>query len=339
MTTKPKRAPVKSTNIPKLEKVRAIIEKKFKHSGVGFFSRGSPSEVKAVVPTGITPVDKYVIGCGGLPVGRITEMYSEEGVGKTSLALQVCAHTQKRGGVALLQETEDALSEERARLFDIDEDELLLLVPDYLEMALMQQETALKSLPDGLPPSVLAWDSIAATPTKKEWSDGIQSKESIGIRSMLLGKACRNFPKLARAKNVAILWVNQLRSVPGVSFGDNTTTPGGKPVKFHASVRMQLMGGKAIKGKAGQHLGKDITIIATKNKMAPPWRKCRARLIFAKGWDDEWSVLRHAKEFGVVPKGSKIDMAPDARMALEKFGWDQPGAHFKDEDEEELENM
>lgn len=329
----------------RLQAVRDILVKKLGSGSVHFMSDGSRSLVRAVVPSGIHVLDNYVIGCGGFPVGRITELFSEEGGGKTTLGLTVIGHTQQAGGAAVLFENEHSLDEERARLFGVDMDNLLLVEVEYLEKAVDAIPRALAALPDGLPPSVLVWDSIAATPTKKEFDSGINDPDGPGDRARILGILARGAVPVAARKNVALVFINQMRDKIGMSFGNAAHTPGGKAMKFHASLRLQIMGGKAFKGAVGQHLGKDITVIAIKNKMAPPWRKARLRLVYTDGWDNDWSMLRHAKDFKVVGKQAKAS-ADTLRVVREHFaleGWDKVGGVAEkyepgdelDEDEED----
>lgn len=284
---------------------------------------GSRSAVSEVVSLGIGPLDHYVIGCGGLPVGRLTELYGEENSGKSSLAWQAAAQCQQAGGVAVLVETESGVSAERAAVFGVDLDSLVLIEPETMEDALHAMGLALKSMPlKGDGPNILIWDSIAATPTANEVKEGMSGDLVIGRRALLLSNACRVMKDLLPRARCAGLFVNQIREKIGIVFGDKTTTPGGRAVKFTASLRLQLLGGLALKDATG-HTGKDLVVMATKNRFAPPWRKCRVRLNYADGWDDAWSTLTYAKTLGLVAAGWTVSAkhVEAARSALAAVGW------------------
>lgn len=301
---------------------RTIVEKirsKFgKESALILGEGGSRSEVAEVIPTGIEVVDRYLFGCGGLPVGRVTEIYSEEGGGKTSFALSCAAAAQRDGGTVILAETEGALSTERAQTFGVNLDELVLLQPSHMEELLAQAEAAINSIPKGGGPVLFIWDSIAATPTKHEVEDGMSGEAAMGERARILSHACRHLPKLAMNKRVAFLFINQVRDKIGIAFGDKYTTPGGHAVKFVASIRMQIFGGKAVKSDE-EHKGKDLTFFVGKNKLASPYRKARVRLNYEKGWDNEWTTLNYAKDEGVVDERAKgAEALAEARKEL---GW------------------
>jgi recombination protein RecA len=298
-----------------VEKVRDAFGKE---SALILGEGGSRSEVVEVIPTGIEVVDRYLFGCGGLPVGRITEVYSEEGSGKTSFALSCAGAAQKDGAVAILAETEGALSTERAQTFGVNLSELVLLQPSHMEEMLAQAEAAIKAVPKGAGPVLFIWDSIAATPTKREVEEGLAGEAAMAERARILSHACRHLPTLAMKKRVAFLFINQIRDKIGIAFGDKYTTPGGHAVKFVASIRMQLFGGKAVKN-AEEHRGKDLTFFVGKNKLASPYRKARVRLDYEKGWDNTWTTLNHAKDEGVADERARGEKAYEE--AREKLGW------------------
>ena len=278
-------------------------------------SDGVRSQITEVIPTGILPLDEFVIGCGGIPVGRVTELFSEEGGGKTSIVYQLIGQCQKMGGIAILVETEDALDPVRAQTFGADLESVVLIEPDNMEDALDQMGTAIDSLPKDAGPILLAWDSLAATPTKKELEAGLVGGGAIADRARLLSRACRVLGNLVSGSRVAMLIVNQTRTKMGVMFGDPTTTPGGQGVKFLSSLRLKISGGKAHKGDHGDHLAKDVLIHAVKNRMGPPWRKCRVRLNYETGWDNEWTVLDFGKERDILKPRSRGKGAYDEVLA------------------------
>jgi len=305
--------------------IKKILEKL--HAGFGESSAvmlgggTSRSEVTEVIPTGIEVFDKHVLGCGGLAVGKLHELAGDEGAGKSALTYQCLAATQRMGGIALLVETEEALSTERAQTFGVDLDQLVVIQPDYMEMGLSQMEASLQAIQAGTGPVLLAWDSIAATPTKKEFEEGMDVGAEMGERARILSRACRILLPLAQRKRTALLFVNQIRQKIGVMYGDPTTTPGGNAVKFHASFRAHVSSGKAIKDSE-EHTGKYVNLRAKKNRFAEPHRGAALRLDFKTGWNDAWSTLDFAKERGVVKDNARGDKAlAEARSAL---GWAAP---------------
>ncbi len=285
---------------------------------------GSRSEVSECIPTGIDVVDRYLLGVGGLPVGRIVELYSQEGAGKTSFLLAALAGAQREGGVAILAETEQALSTERAAVMGVDLDALVLLQPGHMEELLVQVETAVLSVPKSAGPILVGWDSVAATPTKKEVEEGLEGGAAMGERARILSLAMRKLPNLVSERRCCLVLINQIRDKLGVVFGDRTTTPGGHAVKFAASIRLQLFSGAAVKSKEG-HTGKDVTFLVQKNRLAPPFRKAKVRLDYATGWNDSWSTLEHAKNLELIAEDARGKEALEE--ARRKLGWPaQPDA-------------
>ena len=282
-------------------------------------SDGAKSAIRECIPTGIVPLDNWVIGCGGLPVGRVTELFSEEGGGKTSMVYQMLAQTQRVGGVPILVETEDALDPDRAETFGVNLENLILIEPNNMEEALEQINTAISSLPEDAGPIFLGWDSLAATPTKAEIEAGLVGGNAMADRARLMSRACRVLGNIVSKHRVAMLIVNQTRTKMGVMFGDNTTTPGGQGVKFLASLRLKISGGKANKNAHGDHTAKDILFHGVKNRMAPPWRKCRVRLNYETGWDNEWSVIDFGKDRKILKPRSRGKKAYDE--TIQAMGW------------------
>lgn len=281
---------------------------------------GSRSEVTEVIATGIEVLDHHVIGCGGLAAGKLHELFGGEGAGKSALTYAFLAAAQREGGVAALVETEEALSVERAKVFGIDLDQLALIQPEHMEQALEQMAAAMHAIPTGVGPNLLCWDSIAATPTKKEAEDGMEAGAEMGERARMLSRACRVLMPLAAKKRTALLFVNQVRQKIGVLYGDNETTPGGNAVKFHASFRLMLSTGKSIKD-GDKHVGKYVNAYARKNRFAEPHRKAELRLDFADGWNDGWSTLNHAKDKKLVPDSYSTRSDKQIAEAREKLGW------------------
>jgi recombination protein RecA len=276
------------------------------------------SQVRGVIPSLVDVVDRFVMGIGGLPLGRLTELYSEPGIAKTSFAWTAISGCIKAGGLAVYCDSEQSYDKERVQAFGVDPAAIVLLQPLTLEEALGQMEATLVDLEfDG--PVLLVWDSLAEAPYKGDLT-GDYGKESADNRAKLIGRFCRVTSTLAVQRQAAILIINQARQRRGLIFGDKTTTPGGAALKFYASLRIQLFGGKAIKDQHGLHIGKAVTFIAMKTRFSQPFRKAKVRLDFQRGWDNLWSTINHAKDMALVPAGAKYSPATYA-LAVEALGW------------------
>jgi len=303
-----------------------IIRKKFGDDAAVLPGKeAARSELRGVVPCGIDVVDRFVMGCGGLPLGRLVEMYSEAGVAKTTLGWTMLAGCQHAGGLAIYCDSEQSFDVARMRLFGCDPERIVLSQPLTLEEALEQMEMTLESLPEPCPiPIVVAWDSLAVSPFKGD-APSDYGKEQADDRAKKIGKFCRKAATLAVRKQAAILIVNQTRHKRGLIFGDSTTTPGGDALKFYASLRLQLFSGKSLKDEHGQHIGKTVTVMAMKSRFSVPFRKAKVRLDYAKGWDNLWTTISHAKDLGVIPAGMKYDVTTYER-AIEALGWQNAAA-------------
>lgn len=315
------------------QQIAAAINRGFKDNPASLLSKGAESDVVQVIPTGVEPVDRYVLGIGGLPCRRISEVFCEEGGGKTSLMLSTAGNAQKMGGVAVIVETEKALESRRAETFGCDLDQVVLLEPMHLDDVGPQLEAALKAIPPKVGPVFIGWDSVAATPSKEEVEEGLAKSKGFDKRAKAISQIMRAIGPLVARADAHLMLINQVRDNIGVMFGPDVSTPGGHAIKHHASIRLQILGGKAIKDPAGRHLGKDVTVMAVKNKLAHPYRKCRARLIYATGWDTDWSTLNHAKELKLVQPLTKD--AAKARAALDAADWWRLGGEESTSSEED----
>ena len=279
-----------------------------------------------VISTGVEVLDHYVLRCGGLPCGRLVELFSDEGVGKTSLGYTFLAAAQRLGGLAALIDTENSFDPIRAAIFGVNVSDLLIAQPDHLDEVIPQVEALtdiLTSLSDA--PAVLVWDSVAATATKDEYEGGYAATDKMGQRAKLLSKAMRVLGGRVARKNACIVCINQVRDKLGVMFGNKSTTPGGHAIKFHASIRLQLFPGKALKNTNGEHIGNTVTMMAVKNRFAPPYRKAHIRLDYDKGWNNLWSTISHAKDQKLVPPASKY-VKKTYEEAILQLGWHPAGA-------------
>lgn len=309
--------------------VLSAIRKKFGEGAAGTLDKGSKSTVSEVIPSGIEAVDRHVLGCAGLPVGRMIEVYSEEGSGKTSLMLSGLAGATAGDGVVLLAEPELSLQSERPDVFGVDRKRVILINGETVEEILEQAIFAIESIPKSAGPSFFAWDSIAATLLNsqlygklKKGKDGKKAADEdargagVGEAGRVMSDKIKLLCKVAHEHRCHVFLVNQVRDKIGVMFGPTQGTPGGHAIKFHASARLQLFKGKGVKVN-DQHVGTTITVFATKNKIAMPLRKARCRLDYRYGWDNNWTTLELAKTLKLIPKAAKGTKAlVTAREAL-----------------------
>ena len=308
--------------------VRAVLagikQRVAKHGTARLLSEGTDSDLGEVCPTGIDVVDHHVLGIGGLPVGRIVELFADEGDGKSSMLYQMMAGAQREGGVVCLDETEHAIDAQRASVFGCDVDKIVYDQSDTLEDAFFWLEAALQSAPKskvGDPPFFCGFDTLAATPTIKEVKEGLLGKDAAMDRARITSKAMRILTPLVARKRGILVVVNQTRTKVGGGWGSNRTTPGGLGLKFHASVRLELFSGKSIKDERDDHIGKQVTVMAAKTKIGgKPWAKAKVRLYFESGWNNVWSTIWHAKDRKLVPKGAEYDEATYL-AALRALGW------------------
>jgi recombination protein RecA len=297
-----------------IDKLFAAVAAKYGGESVTTLGRSMSGYLGPVIPTGIEALDRYVLGCGGLPTGRVSEVFGAESAGKSSLVASCIAGAQKIGGAGILIDAEKAFTAERATVFGANAEEVILLDPPHLEGGGDMLVTLLDALPDGGPPTFIALDSVPALITKRELK-GDPSDVTMGVRAQFYSKLCTYLVGRLAKKNVHMMFVNQIRMKIGVVFGNPETTPGGNAIKFYATHRLRMS--RAGKVEDGAMVTK---IRAVKNKVAEPQREMEVRLVFKTGWNDAWSTLNHAKDLGVVPaqlKASKEGLE-QARVAL---GW------------------
>lgn len=285
------------------------------------------SEVEEVIPTGIDALDWYGFQIGGLAVGRISEVFSAEGKGKTSLGLQELAACQRDGGVAVLLETEHASQRSRLETFGIDLDELVVFEPESLEQGLGMCGTFLDNLPDGLGPTLFVWDSLAGTMVEAELEQGPDGKPAPpgAMARVMADKLKRLLPMLAK-KRAHLQFINQTREKIGVMFGSPEYTPGGKALQFYASQRFRIGSGPKVADstRGGEQVGHESTIKIVKNRFGYPHREVHTRLLYDSGWDNDWTNLKLAKSWGLLSKNSGD--AAKAKEALESVQWSQIAA-------------
>src|SRR5216117_3544129 len=250
----------------------------------------------AVIPTGALAVD-LALGVGGIPRGRVIEIFGPESSGKTTLMLHVIANAQKNGGLAAFIDAEHALDPGYAKKLGVNLDDLLVSQPDSGEEALSIVETLARS--NALDVSVI--DSVAALVPKSEL-EGEMGMATMGMQARLMSQALRKLTAiLAKAKTTCV-FTNQIREKVGVMFGNPETTPGGKALKFYASVRLDIRRKETIKDAAGNAVGNHVKVKVVKNKVAPPFAEAEFDIIYNHGINKEGSVLDVGIENGVVDK-------------------------------------
>lgn len=251
-------------------------------------------------PTGITSVDFGAIGTGGVPKGRIIEIFGPEMSGKTTITLQIIAETQKLGGLCAFVDAEHALDPLYAKHLGVDTDNLYVSQPDNGEQAL---ETVIALILSGAV-DVIVVDSVAALVPKAEL-DGEMGDSHMGLQARLMSQAMRKITGIAAKSGTTVIFINQLREKIGVMFGNPETTTGGKALKFYASVRMDVrkLGGTADQTQiksGGALIGVKTKIKIVKNKGAAPFRSTVVDLIYGKGIDKEADLITYAVEVGAI---------------------------------------
>ena len=296
-----------SSKAKALETTLATIQKRYGEGSIMRLGQASHLHVEAI-PTGSLSLD-LALGVGGVPRGRVTEIYGPEGSGKTTLCQHIVAEAQHMGGVAAFVDMEHALDPLYAAKCGVNVDDLYISQPDTGEQALEIAEALVRS---GAV-DVIVVDSVAALVPRAE-IEGDMGDSHPGLQARLMSQALRKLSGAIKASNTAMVFTNQLRHKIGVMYGSPETTSGGMALKFYASVRMDIRRIQAIKAK-GEVIGNRTRVRVKKNKVAPPFRECEFDIMYDEGISKEGDVLDLGVELELIEKRGSFYSYNDERLA------------------------
>ena len=289
----------------KMDKVQALesalkqIERDFGKGSIMKLGDVSANMNIEVIHTGCLPLDA-ALGVGGVPRGRIVEIFGPESSGNTTVALHIVAEAQKTGGVAAFIDAEHALDPVYAKKLGVDIDNLLISQPDNGEQALEIADALVRSGAI----DVVVVDSVAALVPKAE-IEGDMGDSHVGLQARLMSQAMRKLTGIISKSRTSAIFINQIREKVGDMFGNPETTPGGRALKFYASVRLDVRGNTQIKGtgdKKDQNVGKETKIKVVKNKVAPPFKEAFVEIMYGEGISQTGELVKIASDLGIIQK-------------------------------------
>lgn len=297
----------KEDKMKALEAALAQIEKQYGKGSIMKLGENTSNMNIETVPTGSISLD-IALGLGGVPKGRVVEIYGPESSGKTTVALHMVAEVQKRGGIAGFIDAEHALDPVYAKNIGVDIDELYISQPDNGEQALEITETMVRS---GAVDIIIV-DSVAALVPKAE-IEGEMGDSHVGLQARLMSQALRKLTGVISKSNCIVIFINQLREKVGVMFGNPETTTGGRALKFYASVRLDVRRIDYIKN-GGENIGNRVRVKVVKNKIAPPFKEAEFDIMFGQGISREGDILDLAVGENIVQKSGAWFAYNDAKI-------------------------